>query len=72
MPVPLFLDTEWADADGRELVSLALVSEDVKHVFYAERNPLPNAELSALERILSPAEIASAKLAAEIHTSASH
>ena len=37
----LFLDTEWADEDGRELVSLALVSEDARHVFYAERKPLP-------------------------------
>lgn len=37
----IFLDTEWADEDGRELVSLALVSEDTQHVFYAERQPLP-------------------------------
>lgn len=38
----LFLDTEWADAEGSELVSLALVSEDGLHVFYAERDPLPD------------------------------
>ncbi|GAC1678129.1 MAG: hypothetical protein NVS9B2_29280 [Steroidobacteraceae bacterium] len=37
----LFLDTEWADAEGTQLVSLALVSEDGEHVFYAERDPLP-------------------------------
>ncbi len=37
----LFLDTEWADDDGQELVSLALLSEDGRHSFYAERDPLP-------------------------------
>lgn len=37
----LFLDTEWADAIGADLVSLALVSEDGRHRFYAERDPLP-------------------------------
>ena len=37
----LFLDTEWADPEGRELVSLALVSQDGEAVFYAERDPLP-------------------------------
>lgn len=36
-----FLDTEWADLSGRELVSLALVSHDGMAVFYAERDPLP-------------------------------
>lgn len=40
-PTYLFLDTEWADESGTELVSLALVSEDGRHVFYAERDPLP-------------------------------
>lgn len=37
----LFLDTEWADPQGQQLVSLALISEDGEHVFYAERDPLP-------------------------------
>ena len=37
----LFLDTEWADAAGSELVSLALVSEDGSLTFYAERAKLP-------------------------------
>ncbi|HBO5248169.1 TPA: 3'-5' exoribonuclease [Stenotrophomonas maltophilia] len=37
----LFLDTEWADPIGSELVSLALVSEDGARQFYAERDPLP-------------------------------
>lgn len=37
----LFLDTEWADLKGTQLVSLALVSENREHSFYAERDPLP-------------------------------
>ena len=37
----LFLDTEWADAKGRELVSLALVSECGVRQFYAEIDTLP-------------------------------
>lgn len=37
----LFLDTEWADAIGSELVSLALVSDDGRREFYAELDPLP-------------------------------
>lgn len=41
MPNYLFLDTEWADPLGKELVSLALVSEDGAVRFYAERDPLP-------------------------------
>lgn len=40
-PNYLFLDTEWADLAGTELVSLALVSADGAHRFYAERDPLP-------------------------------
>ena len=37
-----FLDTEWADAEGFDLVSIALVSEDGVSTFYAERDPLPS------------------------------
>lgn len=37
----LFLDTEWADVLGAELVSLAVVSADGRESFYAERDPLP-------------------------------
>lgn len=48
-PIALFLDTEWADDAGRELVSLALVNggsyglftNDSADSFYAERDPLP-------------------------------
>lgn len=36
----LFLDTEWADPEGTELVSLGLVSEDGAREFYAERAQL--------------------------------
>lgn len=40
-PTYLFLDTEWADVLGADLVSLALVSADGSQRFYAERDPLP-------------------------------
>jgi hypothetical protein len=36
----LFLDMEWADQEGAELVSLALVSLDGNHELYVERDPL--------------------------------
>lgn len=49
LPNAIFLDTEWADDAGRELVSLALVSGgpyglfngEAFGPFYAERDPLP-------------------------------
>lgn len=37
----LFLDCEWADVAEAELVSIALVSEDGSHFFYAECEQLP-------------------------------
>lgn len=40
-PTYLFLDCEWADVMGADLVSLALVSADGRQLFYAERDPLP-------------------------------
>lgn len=39
----LFLDSEWNNEAARELVSIALVSENGAHEFYAERDPLPGA-----------------------------
>lgn len=39
--VDLYLDCEWADVLASELVSIALVSADELHSFYAERDPLP-------------------------------
>lgn len=49
-----FLDTEWADADGAELVSLALVSVDGAHRFYAERDPLPSSPTAFVARHVYP------------------
>jgi hypothetical protein len=37
----LFLDCEWADVFGTELVSIALVSMNDEQVFYAEREVFP-------------------------------
>jgi len=39
-----FLDTEWADVTGSELVSLALVNEDGDRNFYAERADVRNGQ----------------------------
>ncbi|SDQ20143.1 protein of unknown function [Pseudoxanthomonas sp. CF385] len=50
----LFLDTEWADPTGSELVSLALVSEDGIHRFYAERDPLPDVATDFVRSVVYP------------------
>lgn len=50
----LFLDTEWADPTGSELVSLALVSEDGIHRFYAERDPLPDMATDFVRSVVYP------------------
>ncbi len=39
-PTHLFLDTEWADADGTALVSIAIIGAGTSE-FYAECDPLP-------------------------------
>lgn len=52
--VRLFLDSEWANEALRELVSLALVSEDGTHVFYAERDPLPSMPSSFVREVVYP------------------
>lgn len=49
-----FLDTEWADVLGSELVSLGLVSEDGQRVFYAERDPLPDAPTDFVKHVVYP------------------
>lgn len=49
-----FLDTEWADPIGSELVSLALVSEDGMHRFYAERDPLPATPTDFVQHVVYP------------------
>ena len=53
-PTYLFLDTEWADPAGSELVSLALVSEDGIHRFYAERDPLPDVATDFVRSVVYP------------------
>jgi hypothetical protein len=50
----LFLDTEWADSEGRDLVSLALVSEDGAHCFYAERGELPAVATDFVRQVVYP------------------
>jgi len=53
-PTYLFLDTEWADVIGSELVSLALVSADGQHRFYAERDPLPAKPTDFVSGVIYP------------------
>jgi len=50
----LFLDTEWADPQGQQLVSLALISECGEHVFYAERDPLPMTPTGFVRNVVYP------------------
>lgn len=50
----LFLDTEWSDTQGRELVSLALVSADGVSQFYVEIDPLPLAPTDFVKTTVYP------------------
>lgn len=50
----LFLDCEWADVLASDLVSLALVSIDRRHIFYAERDPLPIDPTPWVARVVYP------------------
>lgn len=50
----LFLDTEWADQAGLELVSLALVSEDGEHRFYCEVATLPEQPTDFVRQTVYP------------------
>lgn len=50
----LFLDTEWATDANRELVSLALVNDDGRKRFYAERTPLPEVASSFVRKFAYP------------------
>lgn len=52
--IRLFLDSEWANDALRELVSLALISEDGEHIFYAERDPLPGMPSSFVRERVYP------------------
>lgn len=49
-----FLDTEWQNNATRDLVSLALVSADGAHRFYAERDPLPDAPSAFVREVVYP------------------
>lgn len=53
-PTYLFLDCEWADVLGAELVSLALISADGRHQFYAERDPLPAQPTDFVRTVVYP------------------
>lgn len=50
----LFLDTEWQSDDSRDLVSLALLSHDGRHRFYAERDPLPSDPSTFVRDVVYP------------------
>lgn len=50
----LFLDCEWAETIGSDLVSIALVSEDEQHRFYAEMYPLPGQPTSFVQHVVYP------------------
>lgn len=50
----LFLDCEWADVFGSELVSLALISSDGQQHFYAEASPLPLQPTDFVRHVVYP------------------
>ena len=50
----LYLDCEWADVLASELVSIALVSADEQHSFYAERDPLPTNPVPWVRSVVYP------------------
>lgn len=50
----LYLDCEWADVLASELVSIALVSADEQHSFYAERDPLPTDPVPWVRSVVYP------------------
>lgn len=54
MQTRLFLDCEWADNFGSELVSIALVSADGAQRFYAEVNPLPKNPVDFVRYVVYP------------------
>jgi hypothetical protein len=53
-PTYVFLDTEWADLEGSELVSVGLVSMDGTQTFYAERDPLPQRPTDFVRSVVYP------------------
>ncbi len=49
-----FLDTEWADVLGADLISIGLISEDGSKQFYAERDPRPQATSDFVRHVVFP------------------
>lgn len=58
-PTYYFLDDEWADADGHDLVSLALVDESGECSFYAERAHLSPKPTEFVQRCVYPLPVRS-------------
>jgi hypothetical protein len=54
MSMRLYLDTEWANDAARELVSLALISDDARTQVYVERDPLPLAPSTFVREVVYP------------------
>lgn len=52
--MPFFLDTEWQNDELRDLVSMALLSDDGRRHFYAERDPLPEAPSDFVRDVVYP------------------
>lgn len=50
----VFVDVEWENETTHELVSLALVSQDDRYRFYAERDPLPGAPSTFVREVVYP------------------
>ncbi|WP_223250337.1 hypothetical protein [Marilutibacter maris] len=50
----LFFDCEWSDAEGRQLISLALLDSSAQHRFYVERDPLPNTPSDFVREVVYP------------------
>lgn len=52
--MPFFLDTEWQNDESRDLVSMALLSDDGRRHFYAERDPLPETPSDFVRDVVFP------------------
>lgn len=50
----LFLDCEWADTQGSDLVSIGLVADDGQHSFYSEVSPLPPNPTDFVSKVVYP------------------
>lgn len=50
----LYLDTEWADPEAKQLVSLALVDSTDHHRYYCEVDPLPGQPTEFVREMVYP------------------